>query len=368
MAGKKERNTTVDIVKAILILGIAFYHLVYRKQNGIIDFGIQALVYLAIPLFFFLSGYFYRHDSKWFDPMIKRIRRVSIPEALFVTGSLIILAPYFWLVHGYTLHQWASDVITTFLRPEFTAMILPDYSNVGTLFNNLSMIWYIWTLVFATMLLYVVAHFTGETDWKIITASMILIAVGAVLYVNLPALSWSLTNVPVYTGIMLLGFLMSKYKVIDKITKIKLVPAVLIMIVTAVLHLLIYKYIGYDQTYRSVYSHTIDYPATFFFVIQTFIGGYSILTFARLISLVKPAEKALSWVGRHTSVILVTHCIIGGIAADIMQTYNKPGPNWYVDPLTAETVIKSIISFIVAIAGSIGIALMNDKIKSKTQK
>ena len=66
-----------------------------------------------------------------------------------------------------------------------------------------------------------------------------------------------------------------------------------------------------------------------------------------------------------TLVILLFHCLIGGIAADIMHTYNKPGPDWYVDPLTAETVIKSIISFIVAIAGSCGLAALNDKLKAR---
>ena len=50
---------------------------------------------------------------------------------------------------------------------------------------------------------------------------------------------------------------------------------------------------------------------------------------------------------------------------NILHTYNKPGPDWYLDPLKTETVIKSFISFFISLLGCFSIAAINDRIKKK---
>ncbi|MCR5704668.1 MAG: hypothetical protein K6G85_08600 [Eubacterium sp.] len=89
------------------------------------------------------------------------------------------------------------------------------------------------------------------------------------------------------------------------------------------------------------------------------------MTVAILLGKVKGVGDGISWIGRHTLVILLLHCLIGGIVADILHTYNKPGPDWYISPLTTEVVVKSLVSFAGALIGCIGIGWFNDYLKKK---
>ena len=359
----KERINSIDIIKGFLIVTIIAYHMVYRNLNSAFDIALQELIYLAIPVFFFFSGFFYKHDEKLIMPLLKRLKKFALPVAGIVAFLHLILSPYYVFTHGYDLKQCVTDFLVTFLRPELMARFLPQFSNSGQLFLNMSPVWFIWALIFATILHFVILHFVGENKVGLIIAACILFVIGAITYIKLPPLSWSLSNTPVYTGLMIIGFLFSKGDVINKMNNIKLVPAVLISVVLVVVHILIYKYIGLDQMYRSVYDQNYTILGTVAFIAQTFIGGFVMFTFARLIEYIKPAADAIAWCGRHTNVILIFHSLFGGITSDILHTYNKMGVNWYVDPLTTEILIKSWITFFVGLAGSILMALLNDKLR-----
>ncbi|MBP5261735.1 MAG: acyltransferase family protein [Clostridiales bacterium] len=360
MPGK--RIAVIDIIKGLLILLIAVFHLVYRPMGSVFDLIMQDSTYLGIPVFFLLSGYFYKFEGRVFPPMGKRLKKFALPIVGSSLAVLILLAPYYMIFHGYSFHQWLSDVITTYMRPEFTAWLLPSFSSTGPLFENVSPVWYIWALVFSTIVLYIIMHFTKDDPVKITISILILLVIGTFTYVLLPAMSWSLTNVPVYTALMMTGFLISKYKVIDKFCSFNLPVSVIIATAILVGHYFLYKYLGWAQMYRSVYDHDHSYYATIVFAVQTLIGGYALLTYARLIEKVKPLSFVIEWCGRHTPEFIVFHYVIGGLAADLLHTYNKCGENWYVDPVTPKIFYKSVITVIIAIAGSVGIGILNDKL------
>ena len=364
MENKKKRNNLIDIMKGLLILDVAVYHLIYRVKGSMFDNIVREIGYLAIPMFFCLAGYFYRDiTGSLISGIWTRIKKILLP-VLGVSGVLLLLfGPYYMLVHHYTAHDWLGDILMTYLRPELMAIILPEFSG-GQLFNNISPVWFIWTLLFSTLLFLLCMEFAKKNNARLIITTIVLLAIGIVMYVLIPAFSWCLQMTPFYAGIMMLGVILNRFTVFEKLEKINLGISSVIMIAAAIAHYFIFMNFGSDLMYLSIVGDK-GFLSGIAFVIQIIVGGYALFTFSRIIALWKYSEEAFAWVGRHTLVILLFHCLIGGIAADIMHTYNKPGPDWYVDPLTAETVIKSIISFIAAIAGSCGLAALNDKLKAR---
>lgn len=363
------RYKTIDIMKGIMILSVAVYHLVYRVQDGIMDSALRGMTYLLLPVFFVLSGYFYKKGN---DNLIKsifmRLRKFALAPAITAAVLIVVLAPYYiFLQEGYTFHTWVSDALTTFIRPELMEQFLPDYASVGTLFNNLSSVWYIWAMIWASIVFYAVAHFTEDSITKLSIASAILLVVGTVMYIFLPPMSWSLELAPLYAFFMMTGLIFRKMDLIEKAREINIFASLAIAIAAAVSHVFIFRFFGSDQLYRSFFGE-YNVLSVLFFVLQTFIGGYVILTVARILRKFDPIGKPLSWVGSHTLVFLIFNGVIGGLASDLLRTYNKMGPNWYVDPLTAEILIKSIITCIISIAGCAALSLLNDKLKERFKK
>ena len=369
MEKKKERNNIVDIMKAIMIISVMIYHLIYRQQGSMFDRIIREMIYLSMPLFFMFSGYFFKdknEDTFWIS-LGKRIWDISIVPFISIAILLIVFGPYYMLVYdGFTTKSWLADVLNTYLRPEIMSVVLPDMTG-NQLFNNLSPVWFIWTLTCSTIVFFVVMRFVQDSNKKLLVSLVILLVCGVIIQELVPPLSWSLQLAPLYAGIMMIGVALKRFNVLEKMEKQSLTVSCVIMIVAAVLHFFIFTYFGSDLIYISFLGDK-GYVTDLMFIIQVFIGGYVLLTLARLINLSDYSKRCFTWVGRHTLVILLYHCLIGGIAADIMHTYNKPGPDWYISPLTMEIVVKSIISFLIAVVGCVVLGISNDKLKEKHKR
>lgn len=365
MEQKAKRSNLIDIMKSFMIISVIIFHLIYRHHDSMFDLVVREMIYLSMPLFMFFAGYFSKDiEGAFWAGLGKRLKKVSLPSFLVTLVLLICVGPYYLLTYDdYSMKVWIGDFLQTYLRPELMEKILPEYTG-GQLSRNISAVWFIWALSFATIIFFIAIRFTGDNTAKRIGATIGLLIIGVILYVIVSPLSWSLQLAPLYAGIMMLGNILKKYQVLEKLERINLVVSSVIMLVAAVIHFAIFRYCGSDDIYKSGLGDK-GYITGIFFVIQIFIGGFVLFTLARLIALSKAGEKAFSWIGRHTLVIMLLHTLIGGITADILHTYNKPGPNWFVEPLTAEIVIKSVITFVVALAGSIGLAAVNDILKKK---
>ncbi len=384
MEEKSKRSNLIDIMKSMMILSVAVFHLIYRHHDSMFDLVVREMIYLSMPLFMFFAGYFSKDiEGSFLAGLGKRLKKVSLPSLIVTLVLLICFGPYYLLMYeDYSMKVWIGDFLQTYLRPELMEKILPEYTG-GQLSRNISAVWFIWALSFATIVFFIAIRFTGDKlsnnaskdisekssdiTAKSIGVTTILLVLGVILYVIIPPLSWSLQLAPLYAGIMMLGTILKKCQVLEKLEKINLGVSSLIMVVAAVIHYAIFRFCGSDDIYKSGLGDKGCITGVFF-VIQIFIGGFVLFTLARLIALSKTGEKAFSWIGRHTLVIMLLHTLIGGITADILHTYNKPGPNWFVEPLTAEIVIKSVITFVVGFAGSLGLAAVNDSIKKKIKK
>ena len=357
MKNQAKRSTRIDIMKGLMMLAVMLYHLVYRKQDSLPDLLAREAIYLSMPLFMLLAGYFYREGRT----LRNRLKAILKFPVLSSAALLLIFGPYYIAVYiDFTAKSWLSDIVLTYLRPEFTGMLLPSFAAPGQLFNNLSPVWFVWTLAWSTVVFYVAVKLSSGSIYRSGAAAAVLIAAGTAGYLCLPPLSWNLQIVPLYAGIMMIGHLLSIFEAEKKSVKVSLPVSLCTGAAAGLMHVYIFRRFGSDLIYLGILGEKDVYSALMF-VLQVLVGGYALCVLAGLIEKAGLLREPFSFIGRHTMVFLMFHCLIGGVAADLMHTYNKLGPNWYLDPLTAETVVKSWISFALSMAGCTLLSLAEDR-------
>ncbi len=223
----RKRNNTIDIMKGIMILSVIMFHIIYRTNNGAIDIALQEMIYLSMPLFFLLSGYFYRKNDISLSSLIKhRMKRLLFPAIGTTAVVLLCFGPYYMLFHDYTVRAWIIDIVQTYLRPELISSIASDWGAGGLLYDFLSPVWFVWTLAWASLLFYIVLHFLYDNEDALSVVTLVLAIIGAVGYARLPAMSYCLQIVPLYTSLMLMGTFLGKYKTVEKFSALRTVPAI----------------------------------------------------------------------------------------------------------------------------------------------
>lgn len=352
-------------MKGIMILSVMMFHIIYRPENGAFDIAFREMIYLSMPLFFLLSGYFYRKKDISLSSLIKqRMKRLLFPAIGTTAVLLLCFGPYFMHFHGYTVREWMIDIVLTYLRPELISHVAPDWGAGGLFYDLVSPVWFVWTLAWASLLFYIVLHFLYDNEDALSVVTLVLAIIGAVGYARLPAMSYSLQMVPLFTSLMLMGTFLGKYKAVEKISALRIVPAICIALPMGFFHCFIFVNYGSHAVFMSVLGNK-TFTTAILFIIETFVGGFALVVLANLLAKIKVCERSLEWLGRHTMVILLLHRLIAGIASDIMHTYTRAGEHWYVTPLSPEVVIKSIVSFIISLIVCILLSMLNDWIKSR---
>ena len=79
MEQKKERSNIIDIMKAIMIISVVIYHLIYRQMHGMFDNIIREMIYLSMPLFFLFAGAFYKdYGGTYLHNLRMRLRKMLV--------------------------------------------------------------------------------------------------------------------------------------------------------------------------------------------------------------------------------------------------------------------------------------------------
>lgn len=366
MTEKPKRNDIADIAKGLGILLVAAYHLVYRVQDGAADQAIREGIWFAIPFFFLASGYFYRPSPGGLpEDLRRRARTLLLPTVL--TELLLLLAGgvYCILAHGYGPRELFRDVAYTFLRPELSAQLLPGWGDVGELFNNLSPVWFVWTMCWATLLFLPLAAFAAGDGRKTALCCAALLIVQLPLYTLLPPTSWSISLAPVCAALMLGASRLRQAGLVRRLLGLPPLPAALAALAAAAVHFALFRFDGTDQVYTGALGTRVwlDVPL---FVAEALVGSVFWLGLARLLHGAGITARAVAFIGRHSLVYLLWHCFFGMVFADLMRTYIKPGPNWYVE-LTPAVFWKSAAGFVLSMLCCAGVALAQERLKRRRE-
>ena len=350
------RNTTMDIARGLGLIAVSVYHLVYRAKASIADQFIRECIWLVIPFFFIVSGYNYVSGKRTLrQNIIHRLESLLITTLKYTLILLVLGGVYCAVVHGYTIKDWTRDVIFTYLRPEFSAVVIPDWGYGGILFENISTVWFVWTMLFAYMIFYFVADLALKNKLNFFLCIVIFLLIGISLYDIADKFSWSLTLTPIYAAIMLCGVYVAKNSFILK-------QNIWLAIVAAVIHVLMFKFFGTDLICYNKLG-TIGKWSVIPFFIQVFIGTYALVVLCRILADFHVLSRILAFIGRNSLSFLMLHCAFGVIFADLMKTYIKPGPYWYID-VTPEIFVKSLVGWLLSMICCAIFCMTKEKIRN----
>lgn len=329
-----ERNKALDVARGLGIILVSIYHLVYRPKDGVADNLIREAIWLEIPFFLFISGFYYKAGQRKVGEYIShKVETLLIPTLKYTATLLILGGVYCAFVHDYTWQNFFRDVIFTYLRPEFSSLIIPEWGYGGILFENISAVWFVWTMMFASSLFYKLEGIFGKATKSRIAVSIILILISMAVYPVRKYFSWNLTGVPAFVAIMVL----SSYFVI----KVNYFYAFLAVIA----HVILFQLCGTDKI---VYNDlgTIGAWSVPAFCLQTFIGTYALIVFSTWLQKNFKLAVILEFIGKNSLIFLLFHCAFAVIFNDLFHTYIKPGPFWYMEDInqtvTPEIFMKSL--------------------------
>ncbi len=318
------RKADIDTAKGLGIILVSIYHLVYRPENGTADIILCELIWLFVPFFFVLSGWNFRDERTLRENVMHRLKVLFLPALKYTMLLLLFGGIYCMAFHGCTAQDWLRDAIHTYLRPEFASALLPEWGVGGILFECISPVWFVWTMVLSYMVFYPVSGYALKDTACLCVSCVVLLSAGILLY----------------AAIMLCGAWLSRHSGSIR-------PSVPVAAAAVVLHAVMYHFCGNDYAFASQLG-TVGRWSVIPFFVQTFTGGYAVYVFCKLCP--EHITKILAFVGRNSFRFLLLHGIFAMIASDLLHTYIKLSPDrWYVESVTPEVFAKSVMVWVFSV-------------------
>ena len=175
------RKADIDTAKGLGIILVSIYHLVYRPENGTADIILCELIWLFVPFFFVLSGWNFRDERTLRENVMHRLKVLFLPALKYTMLLLLFGGIYCMAFHGCTAQDWLRDAIHTYLRPEFASALLPEWGVGGILFECISPVWFVWTMVLSYMVFYPVSGYALKDTACLCVSCVVLLSAGILL-------------------------------------------------------------------------------------------------------------------------------------------------------------------------------------------
>lgn len=270
---EKKRIEWIDLAKGICILLVMWWHIKELFSNkGIADrdMFLSVCTYFRMPLYFFLSGLFFKTYSGYLDFLVRKTNKLLIP---FVTFALLGIA--------YSL-AWPQKLPTTYTW-DFLYPFLP--------------VWFLWCLFLMNNLFYLVVRMS---QGSLLTLYVSICAMGFIgfysgeNYINLLHLRSALTAMP---------FFVLGYAIRSHTNWLYRAARRWDLLLVAVAFGLLYLLACWTNGGHLSYLHNVyDVP-----IWAAYGGGilgiYGTLTLARLLRRL----PIVSYLGRYSIIVLITH-------------------------------------------------------------
>lgn len=217
MSQAVKRLQFVDMVKGIAIIHVVFFHLLAASP---VKSYFNHTIEIILVTFFFFSGYFHKPGKKSLGENLKsRAKALLVP---FFKYSL-----FFWAVGTiYLVASGSAPVAETFycLRNFYGGCIWNrtiqnwfqwDYYQLGKRYLFLADFWFLLTMLFASIVFFLIVDHVIKSKAKTIVVSAVLFALTGVLRAFAIDLPYNFQLVPFWAAFMLLGAFAGYYHLFD---------------------------------------------------------------------------------------------------------------------------------------------------------
>lgn len=306
----KKRIDYIDLMKGFCILTVVALHFKLFPKQSSLNY-LQGAI--SIPLYFFLSGIFYKAYNGFMDLCIRKINKLIIPLIFFSTLFLIVGLSAQCLSHG---------------------LLFPQTSISTFLFNNYPL-WFLKALFIANLLYYFIFKYIPNDIIKTFIC-FALCWIGIYLsnkYIPIMELinkQTNLFNALIGLIFMHIGMLSNKYNIIRQTlskTKINL------LILCTFLVLLLTATDNTDFFQRKYNANYIN------FLLASTSGTFFVLFISQKIQKL----FLVSFLGRYSLIVLGTHLIYQGVFSPILIHFIKhPQVSTWISFIITITLLYTI--------------------------
>jgi fucose 4-O-acetylase-like acetyltransferase len=294
------KDDTFTIAKGIGIFLVVLGHCTGTNQTQYI---FNFIYLFHMPLFFFLSGYFFKdkylnNKKKFF---IGRLRRLYVP---FVKWNVIfvVLHNFFYRIYIYNSDYGFNGIPShLYNRNDFVYNIINiiGFRNEEPLLGQL---WFLPVLFFSSMMAIVALYVVNKTkgiSTKTLTYVVILFLLSSLLFMYEKIGLFYITSMSLLaTSIYLLGYLVKQIKLFNKLYKYK-VPIILFSI-------FILAIFSVARPLSLMSIQTCD--DIFYIFIISFIGIIMIVLLSSVLNKFS-IRKFFIYIGDNTMIILILHLL-----------------------------------------------------------
>lgn len=299
-----------DALKGIMITLMVFGHLprvgtFQDELNYLVDF-----IYLFhMPIFLFLSGYFFSININNTKGSAKKILLILYPYVLFITLYLFLL--YFLNLYGVKTSNSISDI---------------SFYNIfqKIVFDPIGAYWFLHTLIFYQIVLLITKQLFKNIDFWI---EVVIIFVISFILISVFPIEVSIKNI----AFLILGYIFRKQNNM---------PSNLYLVIVCIIILLLYNF---NEIRENYIIHMI-----FILALTSFLNSVIIYKKESIVN------QYLIFVGRNTLIILLVHAYF----INIMK-FTVP----FILKFESSGVMYSIISTFIVIHLSIFSAYLFDKLR-----
>lgn len=295
-----KRIEFIDLAKGICIILVVISHIGIYYDT--VFPGSTFLKSFRMPLYFFLSGFFFKTYNGFFDFLRRKTNKLLIPFVFFYLFTSVILSLFLNYKFSIRLEYAENFMIWNALAEFYNREAFPNIP-----------IWFLLCLFEVNILFYLCHIFSDRFGkykiYTIISISLLFGITGLILAkygINLPMfIDTSFTSLPFF----MMGYVINRHSILlqpNKYDKYSLI----IIIVCFITAYLISGYVDFrTNQFRSISFLTV-YPCGF-------LGVISIMFIAKRINYI----PIVSYWGRYSIMILVSHALIYQIFAYVIKPF-----------------------------------------------
>jgi fucose 4-O-acetylase-like acetyltransferase len=301
----KNRIEYIDLAKGICIIMVVLFHV--AKYYDITLLVNKFFKLIRMPLYFFLSGFFFKSYSGFFDFLKRKTNKLLIPFAfwyLFSVGFYFFVYKIFGLSLSEKCDYVFTNMITAFWVKE-------DFPN--------SPVWFLLCLFWVNLLFYVVFLLSKNRKNSLLSVLILSMLSGGIgllfwcLGINLPAyIDSAFTSVPFFC----FGYMVKSTRILEqeKYDRYLLLISAILIVVVGFIAIITGE--GYSLKFNKfhVESAIIAYPCGF-------LGTMAIILFSKKVKRI----PVVSMYGRYSIMILVTHIILMSVYDLLLQSVGIVG-------------------------------------------
>lgn len=330
----RDRIEYIDLAKGICIFLVVFSHVAnfYHYYNFPLRYELTAF---RIPLYYILSGLFFKPYGGGREFIIRKINKLLIPYLFFFTIGVIVTPYILFYIFDFTMNDWyGPNVIKCLILP----FIRESSSN--------SPIWFLWTLFIINLLFYFSYDITKSYAKNIYILGLLCFAIGllgvgaSILHINIKAhIDSALTGLPFFW----FGYYL-RHNTLFLEKETSFIKSFAIILSAVCLLWTTNRLLGGNTEY-GYWNNTFTNNPYFFIYPCGIIGAISILILSKLIKKI----PVISYCGRYSLIILGSHYTILSIVGHLIQFHNtglSVTINFFLTLTTCIALIPMLTSFV----------------------